>query len=172
MGRKVSRSAARLRRRPSADHRVVLGPRRQFISVVENVASLASMPVPADAADQGDMQDRHGFSANDEDQRPSVGDSPLVARALPLSSSSDVPPLTIVRLHTADVDRVLATAPTPEVREAWLHGRAVEGFARRLQLVAKSIEARGSGRPAFDDTEPAWDVLYQEGRDWWLEGAV
>lgn len=118
------------------------------------------------------MQDGQVSSADGESQQPSSGGLPRVARASPPPVSSNVPPLTIVRLHTVDVDRMLATAPTPEVREAWLHGRAVEGFARRLQLVAKNIEARGSGRPAFDDTEPAWDVLYQEGRDWWLEGAV
>lgn len=133
---------------------------------------LVSMPLPASSAIQPDAQGGQLSSVDGEDQQASDDGRPLAAGTSFSPVSKGVPPLTIVRLHTADVNRVLATAPTPGVREAWLHGRAVEGFARRLQLVAKNIQVRGSGRPAFDDTEPAWDVLYQEGRDWWLDGAV
>lgn len=77
------------------------------------------------------------------------------------------------QLHTNDVDRVLASAPTPKVAAAWQEGKAVPGLQHRFKVE----EFVGTQDVEDDDAEdPSWvnaeatQALYDQGKEWWEEG--
>lgn len=81
--------------------------------------------------------------------------------------------LVTATLHPTDVSRVLSTAPTPEIRAAWLKGRATSSNTRRLLLKESATEeaveqgaGQGDDNP-FDSHSAVWGKMYAEGREWW-----
>lgn len=81
-------------------------------------------------------------------------------------------PLIIPFLSPANISSVLATAASPQIKEAWLKGLPVPGVPRRLLLMEKKYEDEVEEARSEEHTSVVWDRLYEEGKEWWLRGAI
>lgn len=84
----------------------------------------------------------------------------------------DVSPLITATLHPIDVSRVHAIAQSPEVRAAWLVGRATSGNTCRLRLRESNAAGQEEKEEADDPLDSQSEVcerVYEEEREWWRE---
>lgn len=74
-------------------------------------------------------------------------------------------PLYELKLHPDDVKSLLDGAPSPEAREAWKGGRALNREDHCRLLLVESEAARAGRWEGVACTSSA--ELYAEGREWW-----
>lgn len=72
------------------------------------------------------------------------------------------------RLHPKYVSVFLDLASTPQVRNALLEGLPANDALHRLRI-CESRAARGIGPDSPDDAREEYDVLREEGQQWWRE---
>lgn len=82
-------------------------------------------------------------------------------------SAPNLTPLIIAKPHPVDVFSILATAPDPETRSAWLEGTPpTAADVRSLRLEEHEHATDGPLRPSKDNTNRVWLDLFEEGRRW------
>lgn len=84
------------------------------------------------------------------------------------------------KLHPTDVAIVLASAPSEEIKAAWLGqgsrgsiGDSDAASAPRLLLRESRVPNGGKEntlRPSKDSRSRVWREFYEEGREWWSAG--
>ncbi|PWN25406.1 hypothetical protein BDZ90DRAFT_281613 [Jaminaea rosea] len=114
-------------------------------------------------------------SESAEEQHTGSSSSAVVdSSSSPMSSMSrddDALPLIEIRLHRRDLESVLNTAPTSDMRTAWTEGRPLSDASRRLKLVRGKAAGKGTSFRGLGFTTGAWKALYEEGREWWEDEA-
>ena len=71
----------------------------------------------------------------------------------------------------AIVADMLSRAPSPETRDAWIHGLPVKDAPHRVRV--SESRASKTSDPKDRDSDPQdYEVLRQESREWWEDRAL
>lgn len=117
-----------------------------------NTASVAAFPAVPEESSSTKME---------EDD---VNDTPSSSTSSCTSVPAHTVPLIEMKLHSTDLNALLATAPTPAIKAAWQTGSVLPGQTSRLLLVKSKVPAHGRWWRSV-----AYGGLCVESREWWDE---
>lgn len=149
-----------------------------------NEASPASTTPSATPGNQQEGREGENVSVPqaESDSPPSLITKGVSHPASTSQTASDQHALQVTaKLHPTDVAIVLASAPSEEVKAAWLgqggggDGIGESGSASASRLLLRESRVPNGGkentlRPSKDSRSRVWREFYEEGREWWSAG--
>lgn len=134
------------------------------INIVRAIQHLVTDSVASAPSETSSSSSRVAAPGRSDNEEASHGAHRINSSVRSIESST---PLIVARLHPTDVQAVLATAPNPETRSAWLEGRPTGNDCRRLLLEECDPADDEHGlRPSQNSKSPVWEEMYEEGRRW------